>query len=82
MCCNNRWRISLQRKLTVLKVGKIEDKQQVKDHLLENFLFYMVKTQNKLAKIFINVTYTYDVYAQVLNEMIAYKNYNKLRGNK
>ena len=46
----------------------------MKDHILQTFLFYMVKTRNQLAKVFVNVTYTYDVYVQVLNEIIAYKN--------
>ena len=41
----------------------------------------MVPTRNQLYKVFVDVTYNYGVYVQVLNSIIAHKNYNKLRGN-
>ena len=42
----------------------------------------MVPTREQLYKVFVDVTYNYDVYAQVINDIIAHNNYNKVRGNK
>ena len=42
----------------------------------------MVPTRNKLAKVFVDVIYMYDVDAQVLNEIISQNNDNNVRGNK
>ena len=52
----------------------------MKDHILET-LRSVVKIIKQLAKVFVDVTYKYDVDAQVLNGTIAYNNDNKVGGN-
>ena len=42
----------------------------------------MVPTRKKLARVFVDVIYKYDVDAQVFNEIIAHTDDNKIRGNK
>ena len=44
----------------------------MKDNLLETFRF-MVPTRKQLPKVFIDVTYNYDVYVQGLNGIIVHK---------
>ena len=53
----------------------------MKDNILE-ILRSMVPKINKLAKVFVDVIYKYDVDAQVLNDIIANNNDNKVIFNK
>ena len=56
------------------KLEEIEDKQQVKDHIL-NFLS-IVPIINQPYKVFVEVEYKYDVGSKGFNDMIAHNNYN------
>ena len=42
----------------------------------------MVSALKQMDKVFIGVTCKYDVYAQVINDIIAHDDDNKVRGNK
>ena len=59
------------------KLKEIEYKQQVKYHVFETFLS-MVPTQNEIKKFIVDVTYKYDVYAQVLHDILAHNDDNKV----
>ena len=52
----------------------------MKDNTLKT-LSSMVPTRKKLAEVLVDVTYKYDVDAQVFNIIIINNNNNKVRGN-
>ena len=52
----------------------------MKDYVL-NFFIYKVLTQRKIAKIFVDVTYKYDVGAKVINDIISHNDDKKVRVN-
>ena len=51
------------------KLIEIEYKKQVKDHLFNNF-HSTVPMRNKLSRVFVDVTYNYDVDTQVINAIL------------